>query len=321
MADLPSNSNCPPAEDSPGGAPRRQVRETSDTSTAWPHIPTYYSAASQGGEGREAAWPGRPLPAFPAPGLAGPDDMLPGRPLSSPVPLADGSQSWATVPAAAATPPGAWALPPASVAAQYQTGQARPVNRGLVVLIVAAAVLVAAVMFAIAIPTFLSTTRVASGATWFNGGVPSDWVPATVNGLASNEVLEAAWRTPGPTVDAFFPCVYVVRVDMTGSSNLSTGAWFGVLASEAASRGWQSKQITLADGAPALSIYVAWGTGEDRSASNVPISEYALYARQGTGFYRVTFMTSVQDYAWEEPAVTTVVDQFKADDVGASSPG
>ena len=92
-------------------------------------------------------------------------------------------------------------------------------------------------------------------------------------------------------------------------------------ASEAASHGWQSNQITLANGAPALSIYVPWGTGEDRSASDVPISEYALYARQGTGFYRVTFMTSVQNYALEEPDVKTVVEQFKGGSGGASSLG
>ena len=230
MSDLPTNSNSSPtAKDSPGGAAPSQVRETSDSSTAWPHVPTYQGSASQGGEGREATWPGRPLPAFPAPGWAGSDDMLPGRLLTPPVPSADGSQSWPTVPAAKVAPPPTWALPPASVAVPYQTGQGRQVNRGPVVLIVAAIVLLAAVMFAVAIPTFLSTTRASSGATWFNGGVPSDWVPTTVNELASNEVLEAAWRTPGPTVDAFFPCVFVVRVDMTGSSNVSTGAWFAVL--------------------------------------------------------------------------------------------
>jgi hypothetical protein len=177
------------------------------------------------------------------------------------------------------------------------------------------------VIFAVAIPTFLSTTRAASGTAWFNGGVPSDWVPATVDGLASNEVLEAAWRTPGPTIDGFVPCAYVVQVEVTGSSDVSTDAWFAGLASEAASRGWQSQQVVLSDGAPALSVYIAWGTGDDHSASNVPISEYALYARLGTGFYRVTFMTSVQNYASEIAGVRTVVDQFNGDLVGAPSPG
>jgi len=282
MADLAPDSNASTPEDRLVFTTRYEGRQGSNGSGSWPGATISHGEALQSGTDRsEAVWPGQ-APAWP------------GR-----------QNAWAPQPA--------WVTP-------FPAGQARRLHPAAIAVAVVAAVLVVLVMFAVAIPTFLAARSV-SGAAWFNGGAPSGWVPTTVNGLASDEVLEAAWKTPGATVDGFYPCVYVVRVEMAGSAGVSTGTWFAGLASEAASRGWQSQQVVLSDGAPALSVYIAWGAGEDRTASNIPISEYELYARHGTGYYRVTFMTPVQGYTSEITGVQNEIDQFRGDPVGASNLG
>jgi hypothetical protein len=103
--------------------------------------------------------------------------------------------------------------------------------------------LMVAVLFAVAIPTFRTLNRDASGASLFQAGVPSNWAPWTVNDLRSDELLEGAWKIPGQGVDGFYPCVYVVR--FRGEEAATTASWFADLAAQASSQGWDTRTIVL----------------------------------------------------------------------------
>jgi hypothetical protein len=165
-------------------------------------------------------------------------------------------------------------------------GASRPRKRWVVPLVIGGALVLVLALFAVAVPTFLATERNDAGRTWFQNGVPASWSPGNVKGLNANETLEAAWRTPGPTVEGFYPCVFVVQEQVQGWSALSTSNWFADLSSAATSDGWRAQQVTLADGAPALSVYAPWATGHDATYSDVSIGEYVLYAKKGADFYR-----------------------------------
>jgi hypothetical protein len=172
-----------------------------------------------------------------------------------------------------------------------------------------------ALLFALAVPTVRTLTRDASAASLFEGGVPSSWAPWTVSDLRSDELLEGAWRTPGPGADGFYPCVYVVRFRVQEAASAAT--WFANISAEASSQGWDAEAVLLPGGSQALSLYVPWSIGRDRISSDIPVSEYVVYAVVGTSFYRVTFMTPVNNYTAEAPAVISVVDQFQ----GTPGPG
>jgi len=181
-----------------------------------------------------------------------------------------------------------------------------------IALLIIGPVLLVALLVGLALPTFrsLEARRDNAAAAWFQGGVPNNWAPTTVNDIPSTQALEAAWQTPGPVVDGFYPCVYIVQLLTTGGTSPTTVAWLESLAVTAMADGWRPSYIYLADGAPALAVYVPSTTGQDRSDKNVPLSNYLVYARQGSGFYRVSFMTEVSGYTAELPAVSPVMDRF-----------
>jgi hypothetical protein len=236
-----------------------------------------------------------PAPVYPPIGWGPPPRLPP----AGPPPLGP----WAAMP-----PPPQWSVPPS-------VGPRRRRKGWVIALSVGGVLLVAAVLCALAVPTFLTLSRDASGASLFEGAVPSNWTPWTVSDLHTDELLEGAWRTPGPGVDGFYPCVYVVR--FRAEEAASTAGWFANLAAQASSQGWDAQTILLPDGAQAFSVYVPWSIGRDRFSSDIPISEYLVYAVAGTSFYRVTFMTPVNDYTAEAPAAISIVDRFQ----GTSGPG
>jgi hypothetical protein len=236
-----------------------------------------------------------PAPVYPPTGWGSPPHLPPA---GLPVPGA-----WGPVP-----PPAQWSVPPSA-------RQRRTRKSWVIALSVGGVLLVVAVLFALAVPTFRTLSRDASGASLFDGGVPSSWAPWTVSDLRTDELLEGAWKVPGPGVDGFYPCVYVVR--FRAEEAASATSWFANLAAQASSQGWDAQMVLLSNGAKALSVYVPWSIGRDRFSSDVPISEYAVYAVAGTSFYRVTFMSPVNGYSAEAPAVISIVDQFE----GTSGPG
>jgi hypothetical protein len=268
-------------------------RDDFSRAAAGPGSPVFTAPGSTGPvvgsrTARPAQAPG-PAPVYP-PIDWGPPPHLPptGPPLLGP---------WAAMP-----PSPQWPVPPSG-------GPRRRLNGWVIGLSVGGVLLVAAVLCALAIPTFLALSRDASGVSLFQGGVPSNWAPWTVSDLRTDELLEGAWKTPGPGVDGFYPCVYVVR--FRGEEAANAASWFADLASQASSQGWDTRTILLPNGTQALSVYVPWSIGRDRFSSDIPISEYAVYAVAGTSFYRVTFMSPVNDYTAEAPSVIPVVDQFQ----------
>jgi hypothetical protein len=189
-------------------------------------------------------------------------------------------------------------------------------------LLIIGPVLLVALLVGVALPTVrsLRARQDAAAATWFQGGVPANWAPTTVNDIPSTQTLEAAWQTPGPVVEGFYPCVYIVQLLTTGGTSPTTEAWLASLAATATTNGWRPNYIYLADGALALAVYVPWTTGQDRSDKDVPLSTYVVYARRGTGFYRVSFMTAVSGYTAELPAVSPVMDRFASTQSTAQTP-
>jgi hypothetical protein len=261
-----------------------------------------------GGEGEQSPpdldrwWPapvpeapsGPPLPYPPAAGVAYPYSAAPGYP--------DG-----------ASPPGLsapWPYPTPGRPADGAPG--RRSNVWMIALVAMSALLVVAVLVAVAIPTFLSIKRgpVSDGTTWFERGVPSDWSPSDIGNLSGGSVLEAAWQTPGPVVSGFYPCVYVSQLQFARGATLNAGDWLASVAAAAHSEGWQVDRIGLADGAPALAAYMPSVTDNSRTSHNVAISMYRIFAQHGTGFYSVTFMTPVDNYATEQTAVSSVMSTF-----------
>jgi hypothetical protein len=97
---------------------------------------------------------------------------------------------------------------------------------------------------------------------------------------------------------------------MAGSATLGAGDWLASVAAAAHADGWQVGGISLADGAPALGAYMPRANGRSRTSHNVPISMYRIFARHGTGFYSITFMTPVDNYATEQSAVSSVMSTF-----------
>lgn len=63
------------------------------------------------------------------------------------------------------------------------------------------------------------------------------------------------------------------------------------------------------DGAPALVLVVEVprSIDSDPVSAHVAVRLYRVYARQGTGYYRITFMTYFKDYTSEEPLVAPVL--------------
>jgi hypothetical protein len=169
-----------------------------------------------------------------------------------------------------------------------------------------------AVSFAIAIPTFLAAKQRAAsdGSAWFQGGVPYSWSPTTIDNDEANTTLDAAWQTPGPTVDGFYPCVFVLQVNEPAGANLTAGEWLASVATTASAAGWPSQDISLSNGAPALSVRIPWAIGKSRLSSKIPISEYRIYVAQGGEFYEIGFMTPAGNFASEQPSAAEVMDNF-----------
>ncbi len=148
-------------------------------------------------------------------------------------------------------------------------------------------------------------------ATWFAGGVPVTWQATGAVKVGGGLVLEAAWRTPGPVADGFFPCVYIVRLTQPAAEGISTRQWLLEEAAAAAAVGWPAHRQQLDDGSPALVVEVPASIGSDPLSSHVTISAFRVYARRGSGYYRLTFMASFKDYPAEEPQVAPVLGRFR----------
>jgi hypothetical protein len=243
-------------------------------------------------------------------GPTAPPAPAPGGPAPSP---------WAP-PGAYVVPPGAYTVPPAQPQFGYPPAYGQPgypprhtmstgAKVGIAVGAVGGALFLILLLLAIAIPTFLSVER---GRQWFTGGVPRAWAPATVNNMPRGATLEAAWRTPGPDIQGVFPCLAVIKFDNFSPSQFSISQWLEAIARRISARGEQSQDITLVNGAPALSVSQPGGGGfaDGQLAGPVTTSSYAIYAEHAGFFYVVEFVAPSGNFASEEPTVAEVMNNF-----------
>jgi len=164
------------------------------------------------------------------------------------------------------------------------------------------------VMLAIAIPTFLSVQR---GTTWFNNGVPDNWVPATVSNLPAGADVVAAWRVPGPDVDGVFPCVAVVEFGGFNTTTVPLGQWLESVSAQAQARGLHPQDITLTDGAQAIEIQAqASGFDNAQLAGQAVTSSYSIYAQHGDNYYLVEFVADASNFPHEVRGTAPVLANF-----------
>lgn len=174
----------------------------------------------------------------------------------------------------------------------------------------ASVVTLGAMLAAFAVVSATGRSAGGSGTAWFRGGVPRSWQPTTVQDQ-SGGAPKAAWRTPGPVRDGFYPVVFVTQESTSLSKHLGTEQWLGLLAQDATRNGWQPKDIDLADGAPALAVYVPHLMATGPEGGDVPVRLYCLYATKGNLFYRVTFMDEEGDYTQDQALVVPVLAKFR----------
>ncbi|HET9059891.1 MAG TPA: hypothetical protein VFN61_08210 [Acidimicrobiales bacterium] len=169
-------------------------------------------------------------------------------------------------------------------------------------------ILVTAVLVGVVMPAI--NRQAPSGVSLFAGGVPSEWGPARVN-VASDTVLVSAWETPGASVNGFFPCVFVVRYKVRPGVLPSAPEWFAQISALASQHGRTATHVVLDNGAPAMSEYLPFAQGTNVYGAAVQIGAYEIYAKHGTGFYRVEFMATEPEFSVEEPSVARVMMSFE----------
>jgi hypothetical protein len=169
-------------------------------------------------------------------------------------------------------------------------------------------------LFAVAVPTFLSVRAAANGETWFANGVPSSWTRAQLGDTPSGTVVEAAWRVPGPGYGSDFPIASVLKLKTAFGSQVTTAEWLEAAQQAASDRGWSASQVSLSDGAPALAVSVPTDAGPVGGAPGVQTGLYGLYAKSGSDYYFVGFQTDATNFASEAAAVAGVLRTFKGSD-------
>jgi len=138
------------------------------------------------------------------------------------------------------------------------------------------AVFMAAILAAVAIPTFLTVKEAASGNAWFNGGVPG-------------------------------PYVAVVRVSRQLPAGETAKQYFSNMAQQLEPDGDKADLTVLSDGSPAAE----WTKPDGFSAGS---SDYYLYAKDGSSLYMVYLEASTRDFPKALDLAKPVMLNFKGTD-------
>ncbi len=150
-------------------------------------------------------------------------------------------------------------------------------KRVLVVACVGVGVLfMAAILAAVAIPTFLSVKAASAGTGWFNGGVPG-WPTVTVPGMnstSSGAVVET-WEVQGADFSGPGPYMAVVRLSRQLPVGETAGQYLSNVAEQLESDGDDADLTALTNGSPAVQWTKVDGFG-------VGSSDYYLYAKDGS---------------------------------------
>jgi hypothetical protein len=169
------------------------------------------------------------------------------------------------------------------------------------------AVFMAAILAAVAIPTFLTVKEAASGNAWFNGGVPG-WPRVDSSGLNfSGGAVVQAWEVQGTNFSGPGPYVAVVRVSRQLPAGETAKQYFSNMAQQLESDGDEADLTVLSDGSPAAE----WTKPDGFSAGS---SDYYLYAKDGSSLYMVYLEASTRDFLKALHLAKPVMLNFKGTD-------
>ncbi|HXR21095.1 MAG TPA: hypothetical protein VN786_00930 [Acidimicrobiales bacterium] len=185
------------------------------------------------------------------------------------------------------------------------TSQSSVAKRILVAACVGVGVLfMAAILAAVAIPTFLTVKAASAGNGWFNGGVPG-WPTVTVPGMnsTSGAVVET-WEVQGADFSGPGPYMAVVRLSRQLPVGETAAQYLSNVAQQLESDGDDAGLIALTNGSPA----VQWTKVDGFGAGS---SDYYLYAKDGSSLYFVYLVASTQDFQKALDIAKPVMFNFK----------
>ena len=179
-------------------------------------------------------------------------------------------------------------------------------KRVLVIASVGGGVLfMAAILAAVAIPTFLTVKAASAGTAWFNGGVPG-WPTVTVPGMnstSSGTVVET-WEVQGANFSGPGPYMAVVRLSRQLPVGEKATQYLSNVSQRLESDGDDADLTALTNGSPA----VQWTKVDGSGAGS---SDYYLYAKDGSSVYFVYLVATTQDFRQALDIAKPVMFNFK----------
>ncbi len=163
----------------------------------------------------------------------------------------------------------------------------------------------AAILAAVAIPTFLTVKAVSAGTGWFNGGVPG-WPTVKVPGMnstSSGAVVET-WEVQGADFSGPGPYMAVVRLSRQLPVGETAAQYLSNVAQQLESAGDDADLTALTNGSPA----VQWTKVDGFGAGS---SDYYLYAKDGSSLYFVYLVASARDFQKALDIAKPVMFNFK----------
>jgi hypothetical protein len=181
-------------------------------------------------------------------------------------------------------------------------------KRALLIAAVGVGVLfMAAILAAVAIPTFLSVKAASSGTAWFNGGV-AGWPTVKATGLDfTGGTIVESWQVQGANFKGPGPYMAVVRISRKVPAGETAKQYFLSLAQGLDSDGDDADVTVLSNGSPA----VEWAKADGFDAGS---SDFYIYANDGSSLYMVYLEASTQDFSKALDIAKPVMLNFKGTD-------
>ncbi len=164
----------------------------------------------------------------------------------------------------------------------------------------------AAVLLAVAIPTFLSVKAVSSGTAWFNGGV-AGWPTVNATGLDfTGGTIVETWQVQGADFKGG-PYMAVIKINRRVPAGETARQYFLNLAQGLQSDGDDADVTVLSNGSPA----VEWAKADGFGAGS---SDFYIYANDGPSLYLVYLEASTQDFSKALDLAKPVMLNFRGTD-------
>jgi hypothetical protein len=149
-----------------------------------------------------------------------------------------------------------------------------------------------------------------NGTTWFAGGVPGSWRPfKLINAPTADTKVLYSWATSSDTFGSqhLHPTCIVGVIDTVLPSGARATTVLATLETGLRADSVHPRQITLADGAPALQVDTQTSVP---ASGSVVLHERDILAVFGARIYDVDFTTSAARFATDEPTVAGVLTKF-----------